>query len=270
MAGFLFLFSTFAPSYTMKKALFLFCFGIFSLVYPQDEQDEQVHGFVFNAATNKSMDNVHVVNLNQVVGTISNLDGSFAISARADDTLYFSFLGFKSIKVRVTNDMLRFRGTRIGMTELAYTLEEVIVRPYRLTGYLEIDARNIPVNTAQRYSISGLPKGYEAGSYNPGAISKILGALFNPADFLYNIFGKKPQQLRKLRKMKEDDEIRNLLASKFDRDMVTELLQVERADVDEILRNCNYSADFIRTANDLQILDAISNCYEEYRVLNPH
>lgn len=214
------------------------------------------------------MSNVHVVNLNQVIGTITDAKGQFEISAKANDTLYFSFLGFKSIKIKVTNDMLKYKGTRVGMTELAYTLEEVVVKPYRLTGYLDIDAKNIPVNKAQRYSISGLPTGYEAGSYNPGAISKILGAIFNPADFLHNIFGKKPKQLRKLRKMKKDDEIRNLLASKFDRDMLMQLLQVERVDIDEILRNCNYSASFIRTANDLQILDAISSCYEEYKVLN--
>ena len=50
--------------------------------------------------------------------------------------------------------------------------------------------------------------------------------------------------------------------------MLMQLLQVERVDINEILRNCNYSANFIRTANDLQILDAISSCYEEYKVLN--
>jgi len=68
--------------------------------------------------------------------------------------------------------------------------------------------------------------------------------------------------------MKEDDNIRNLLQSKFDRETLMAVLQLERVDVDEILNNCSYSEDFIRTANDLQILDAISECYEEYRVLN--
>jgi arsenate reductase-like glutaredoxin family protein len=73
--------------------------------------------------------------------------------------------------------------------------------------------------------------------------------------------------MRKLRQMKEDDEIRNLLQTKYDRETLQALLQVSRVDIDEILRNCNYSKDFISTANDLQILDAISGCYEEYKVL---
>ena len=43
---------------------------------------------------------------------------------------------------------------------------------------------------------------------------------------------------------------------------------MEKVDIEDILNNCNYSKSFIKTANDLQILDAISSCYEEYKVLN--
>ena len=165
--------------------------------------------------------------------------------------------------------MIKFGNAEFNMTELAFALEEIVVRPYQLTGYLDIDVRNAPVNTARRYSISGLPnRGYEAGNQNPSTISKALGSLFNPADFLNNIFGKNPNQMRKLKKMREDDEIKNLLATKFDRQVLIQLLGITRLDIDEILRNCSYSDAFMKEANDLQILEAISKCYEEYRILN--
>ena len=99
-------------------------------------------------------------------------------------------------------------------------------------------------------------------------VTKVLGAIFNPADFLYNIFGKKPKEMKKLRKMKKQDEIRSILASRFDREMLTALLQVDKVDLDLLISECNYSDDFIKTANDLQILDAISECYEEYKILS--
>jgi hypothetical protein len=223
---------------------------------------------VVNAQTDEPLESVHVVNLNQVIGTITNAEGEFTIRATVNDTLYFSYLGFKSQKIRVTNDMFRFRDTKIALTELAYALEEVIVRPYQLTGYLEIDVKNLPINTAYQYSISGLSKSYEAGNKNPSAVTKVLGAILNPADLLRNLFGKRPNQMRKLRLIKEDDEIRDLLASKFDRETLTELLQLEKVDIEDILSNCNFSKSFITTANDLQILDAMSSCYEEYKVLN--
>jgi hypothetical protein len=223
---------------------------------------------VVNAQTDRPLESVHVVNLNQVVGTITDQNGEFSIRAAVNDTLYFSYLGFKSQKIRVTNDMFRFENTQIALTELAYALEEVIVRPYQLTGYLEIDVKNLPINTGYQYSISGLPVSYEGGSKTPGAVTKVLGAIMNPADLLRNLFGRQPNQMRKLRKIKEDDRIRDLLASKFDRETLMELLQLEKVDIEDILTNCNYSDSFIKTANDLQILDALSSCYEEFKVLN--
>ena len=254
-------------NYFLPLLLIIVSFG-----YSQDNKNEeevkQLKAVVQNAQADQPMESVHVVNLNEVVGTITNEKGEFNIPAKVNDTLFITFLGFKSQKVRVTNDMFKFKDTKISLTELAYALEEVIVRPYSLTGYLEIDVKNLPLNNAFQYSISGLSVGYEAGSKNPSAVTKVLGAILNPADLLRNLFGKKPNQMRKLRQMKEDDQIRDLLASKFDRETLTELLQLEKVDIEDILNNCNYSKSFITTANDLQILDAISGCYEDYKVLN--
>lgn len=256
----------------MRRILpFLLLFVGFSLLAQENGQEMQPQEFtakVVNAQTDFPLESVHVINLNRVVGTITNDEGKFRITAAVNDTLYLTYLGFKPEKVRVTNDMLKIEDTKIALTELAFALEEVIVRPYQLTGYLEIDVKNLPVNNAYQYSISGLNKSYEGGSKSPSAVTKVLGAILNPADLLRNLFGKKPQQMRKLRKMKEDDNIRDLLASKFDRETLVQLLQLEKMDIQDILNNCNYSRSFIETANDLQILDAISNCYEEYKVLN--
>lgn len=254
----------------MRPFLLLACILFSSIGLSQDDETalQDFKAVVVNAQTEKTMESVHVINLNQVVGTITNEKGAFTITAAVNDTLYISFLGFKSQKIRVTNDMFKFENTEIALTELAYALEEVIVRPYQLTGYLAIDVKNLPVNDAFQYSISGLSVGYEAGNKSTSAVTKVLGAILNPADLLRNLFGKQPNQMKKLRKMKEDDQIRDLLASKFDREILMEMLQIEKVDIQDILNNCNYSKSFITTANDLQILDAISSCYEDFKVLN--
>ncbi|HLW30774.1 MAG TPA: carboxypeptidase-like regulatory domain-containing protein [Aequorivita sp.] len=251
----------------MKKLILLISLLLFT-AHSFAQEDHLIKGTVMNDADDKILENVNIVNLNQVIGTTTNAKGEFAIKAAVNDTLYFSYLGFKSLRVRVTNDWLKFGDIKVKMTELGIALEEVLVRPVQLTGYVEIDAKLIPVYDNYRYRIAGLGSGYEGGNLQPGAVSKMLSSIFNPADFLYNVFGKRPKQMRKLRQMKEDDEIRNLLQSKFDRETLMAVLQLERVDIDEILNKCNYSKDFIRTANDLQILDAISGCYEEYKILN--
>lgn len=252
----------------MKRIYLLLVFFTVSGILFSQEGNHLIKGTVLNDANDVPIENVHIVNMNQVVGAVSKEDGTFSIPARVNDTLYFTYLGFKSIRVRVTNDWFRFGDIKIKMTELGIALEEVVLKPVQLTGYLEIDARIIPIYDNYRYSISGLNTGYEGGQSQPGAVTRVLSSVFNPADFLYNVFGRRPQQMRKLRQMKADDNIRNLLQSKFDRETLMVVLQLERVDIDEILNNCNYSETFIRTASDLQILDAMSECYEEYRVLN--
>ena len=245
---------------------------ILFFVLPQQliaQQIEIVGGKIIDASNDKPMENVNIVNLNQVFGTATNQEGEFEIQARANDTLHLSFLGYKSIKVRVTNDWINFGNqTTIKLTELPLALEEVVVNKLKLAGYLEIDIKQIPIQKNVRYSISGLSSGYESSPRTPSMVTKVLGTIFNPADFLHNVFGKKPREMRKLRKMKQQAEIRNILASRFDREMLTALLKVDKIDLELLISECNYSDDFIRTANDLQILDAISECYEEYKILS--
>jgi hypothetical protein len=254
----------------MKKIFFtLLLLCATGLCFSQENQDpETISGTVLNASTDEILEGVNIINLNNVTGAITDAEGIFKIRAKVNDTLYFSFLGFKTLQVRVTNDWQKFGDVKVKMTEVGIALEEVVVKDVELTGYLEIDAKNVPVYKNVRYSISGLDSGYEAGNSQPGAINKVLNAVFNPADFLYKAFGKRPQQMKKMREMKDDDKIRELLLTKFDRETLAALLQVTTVDIDEILRRCDYSESFVKTANDLQILDAISSCYEEYKVLN--
>lgn len=250
------------------KNLVLFLFIAYSsILFSQETISQKISGIVVNDATSLRLWNINIININKVKGATTNSRGIFEIEATINDTLNISSIGFQAIKVRVTNDFIKDKNTKIKITPKSYALEEVVVRKYNLTGFLEIDAKLIPVREDYRYSISGLSSAYEAGNYAPGAFSKVLGSLFNPADLLYNFFGNKPKELRKLKEMKKDDTIRNLLASRFDRETIAVLLGVDKKEIAEILARCSYSEDFVKSANDMQIMDAISECYEEYKIL---
>ena len=252
----------------IRRHLFNFIFILSSFCFAQEITT--VKGAIINANNNTPLENVNIVNLSQVIGTSTNKKGEFSIDVKANDTLHFSYLGFKSLKIKVTNDWVKFgTATTIELTELALALEEVVVSQIKLTGYLEVDIKQVPINNNFRYSISGLRNiGYESAARPSSAVTQALNAIFNPLDFLHKVFGKEPNQLRKLRKMKKDEQIRDILSNRFDREMLMVLLQLEKADLELLISECNYSDEFIRKANDLQLLDAISECYEEYKVLN--
>tara|TARA_B100001179_G_scaffold158221_1_gene115703 strand:- start:2695 stop:3462 length:768 start_codon:yes stop_codon:yes gene_type:complete len=253
----------------MRKFLTLsFCL-ICTFIYSQDSKN-RVTGKVESESSKTSLQNVHVLNLSKVVGTITDEEGVFEINASVNDTLYFSYIGYKPLKIIVTNDLIKYEDNDLtfNLTELALALEEVIITPYRLTGYLEIDVKNAPINSSPRYRIIGLPNlGYEGGRRTRSGISKVLGAIFNPADFLNSLFKRNPKKMAKLRLIREDEEIKSLLSTKFDREVLVQLLGIPKIDINEILRNCSFSDTFIKEANDLQIMEAINECYDEYKLL---
>jgi len=253
----------------MRKFLTLsFCL-ICTFIYSQDSKN-RVTGKVESESSKTSLQNVHVLNLSKVVGTITDEEGVFEINASVNDTLYFSYIGYKPLKIIVTNDLIKYEDNDLtfNLTELALALEEVIITPYRLTGYLEIDVKNAPINSSPRYRIIGLPNlGYEGGRRTRSGISKVLGAIFNPADFLNSLFKRNPKKMAKLRLMREDEQIKILLSTKFDREVLVQLLGIPKIDINEILRNCSFSDTFIKEANDLQIMEAINECYDEYKLL---
>ena len=246
--------------------VFLFIFVSFNS-FSQTGISQKISGTVQNDNTLLPIANVNIVNLNKSRGTNTNEKGYFEIEASVNDTLHVSFIGFQSIKIRVTNDWIKNKTTKIKLTEKAIALEEINIMPYNLTGYLEVDSKLIPSRENYRYSISGLQQGYEAGEYSPNAFGRVMGSIFNPADMLYNFFGKKPKELKRLKDMKKDNSIRTLLESKYDREMISVLLGIDKKEISEIMERCNYSEAFVKSANDLQIMDAISGCYEEYKVL---
>lgn len=252
----------------MKYFVVFFFLILSSSASAQDiVSSQKVTGFIYNDNTKTPLINVNIININKVRGAQTDSKGYFEIEVHPNDTLHISFMGFQSLRVKVTNDWIKNKVAKIYLTEKAIALEEVIIRPFNLTGYLEVDSKTIPTKENYRYSISGLTHGYEAGEYSPDAFGKVLGSIFNPADMLYNVFGKKGNELKKLKEMKKDDTVRTLLESKFDRETIAVLLGIDKNEIPEILQRCNYSETFIQTANDLQIMDAISGCYEEYKIL---
>ena len=252
----------------MKYFVVSFFLILSSIAFAQATEPAQtVNGTIINDNTKFPIANVNIININKVRGTTTDDRGNFELAVSVNDTLHITCVGFQSLRIRVTNDWVRTKTTTIQLTEKAYALEEVIVGRYNLTGYLEIDSKLIPARENYRYSINGLSEGYETGDSSPGAFGKVMGSIFNPADKLYNFFGKKPNELKRLKEMKKDDTVRNLLETKFDRETISVLLGIDKKEIAEILERCSYSESFIKTANDLQILDAISGCYEEYKIL---
>ncbi len=209
----------------------------------------------------------HVLNLNSVVGTITNDKGFFELTAKANDTILISYLGFSSIKLKVTNDLLKGNELVIALYEKPEEIREVIIKSTKLIGVLEVDVKQVPKDRFTRIHINGLKQTYEVGRTIGKDFSSPIAALFQPVDFLYNLFGRKPKQLKKLQKLKKEDNLRKMLAGKFDREVMMEYLEMDKQELSKLLSDCHYSEYFIKKASDLQMIEAVLDCYENYKAL---
>lgn len=252
----------------MKKLLLLIIFVSFNIFSQSDSLTvKNLKGQIIHAETKKYLSAAHILNLNTVQGTITNDSGFFEIPTKANDTILVSYLGYESIKLKITNDLLKGNELEIALYEKSEKIREVVIRSTKLIGVLEIDVKQVPVDRFTRIKINGLPQTYEVGKPQKKNFSSPIAALFQPVDFLYNLFGKKPKQLKKLQKLKKEDNLRKMLAGKFDREVMMEYLDMDRQELSELLTDCNYSDYFIKKASDLQMIEAILDCYENHKAL---
>ena len=254
---------------TMQKILFgfLFVFTISCFSQTDSLKVSTLKGQIVHGVSKRSLSAAHILNLNTVVGTITNDKGFFELPTRANDTILVSYLGFASIKLKVTNDLLKGNELVIALYEKPEEVREVIIKSTKLIGVLEVDIKQVPKDKFTRIHINGLPQTYEVGKPREKDFSSPLAALFQPVDFLYSLFGKKPKQLKKLQKLKKQDDLRKMLAGKFDREVMMEYLEMDSQELNELLSDCNYSEYFIKKASDLQMIEAVLDCYENYKAL---
>ena len=105
------------------KIVVLFLF--FQTSYSQNTSSKIIHGQVVNDSTR--VENVVVFNINTEKGRIVNPDGSFEVLAKANDTLVFSSLSFKPVKIVLTQKQME-EPLLIVILEVFYNqLNEVVI-----------------------------------------------------------------------------------------------------------------------------------------------
>jgi hypothetical protein len=101
--------------------------------------------------------NVHILNLSANDATISDAQGYFAIPAKEGDTLLLSAIRYQRKTFRVDAEMLRATLLNIELEPFVNQLDEVVLFPYNLSGDLDKDLSNVPVEEEVTATSLGLP-----------------------------------------------------------------------------------------------------------------
>ena len=101
--------------------------------------------------------NVHIINLSSEQATITNEEGYFRLEAREGDTLLISAIRFQRKTLTVSRAMLEAAMLEIAMEPFVNQLDEVVLWPYNLSGDLDQDLSNLPVEEPVTATSLGLP-----------------------------------------------------------------------------------------------------------------
>lgn len=93
------------------------------------------------------VENITIENVTAKRLTTTDENGNFRLLAKEKDTLVFSGIAFKSSVLVVSHTYVNDDDLKIRLHVRVNELEELIVRPYTLTGNLETDTKNLKVKT---------------------------------------------------------------------------------------------------------------------------
>lgn len=131
--------------------------GLWGL-HAQDRPTKTLTGRVI--AGDKSVADVHVMNTTLSRATITNEQGQFELTAREYDTLFFSAIQFKRKAIVITPEIWEASWILVPLEEFVNELDEVVLRPYDLSGDLSRDMGTINTDDVVSATILGLPNPY--------------------------------------------------------------------------------------------------------------
>ncbi len=251
----------------MTPKLFFFILSLFIpfFLFSQEYSSDFFSGTLYSNKSQQPLPGANIINLHSMKGVSSNDTGIFSIQAKIGDTILINFLGYQSLQIPVTDKNLD-RHQIIYLIENPLELDEVIVSSKQLTGILRRDVDIIPIKKPIDISTKIRAMFGDPTPNRLTAINDMLKKIMNPVDLIYNLFSTRGRDLRRLKQIQKEEKVRNMLAERYDRELLSNLLNVEKKDVYLVLESCDYSERFLKNANDLQILEALLQCYNRYKM----
>jgi hypothetical protein len=133
----------------------LFFFLLLSSISLKAQSTNIIKGEV--VAKNKDVTGIVVQNSTSKKATITDVNGVFMIKVAVNDTLIFSAVQFKRKIVPVTPALYNANFISIPLEEFVNELKEVVVQPFNLSGNLNTDLGELPLEKDVSAEALGLP-----------------------------------------------------------------------------------------------------------------
>ena len=222
-----------------KKLLYCFILGLLSYTNHSAQGNRKVmHGKIVSDSL--SVARIHIINENTQRGTTTNAYGDFAIPAKVNDTLVFSALQYKIYRRIVSAEDLQKLQVLIELKPQVNELDEIIIKPISMAKQLNLPNADKKPLTKLEARLNGHTKA--------STPIVILGTLIGGAgglDNLYYVLSGKRKKDRKLKKLLDEDKMRNLdnitikqIKQYYKNDFFTQTVGIPIEEIDNFIDFC--------------------------------
>lgn len=222
-------------------------------------------------SSNNAVGNVHIINQNTKLGTVSNDNGEFEMMVSLNDILLFSSIEYERKEISITGNFLKYKKILVELIPSVNELNEVFIEG--LTGNLNYDITKVPNDTVRKHSFflkpgdlkKELPPDLHGAKKAPyvGFFPPIPGSVSIP-DFGYEA----EQRLK--REIARKKQFPSKIIKQFGLTYFTDKLLIPEEKIDHFLVYCedrNIVAEFYKNnlLEVIQILREESKSYHEIK-----
>ena len=246
-------------------------------------QAQEVERILINgqvtAPQGEDVEGINLYNISSQKGAVTDADGSFSLEVAAQDRILVSAIQFQSFKVIVDAGVIDTKRLRIYLNPAVNELEEVIVRPYDLSGNVIADVNRIKVSTVG----TGFDLSYENLEFNmdfrPDRQSRIQGnaaaealnqganqAGANLLGLVSVLFPQKKQSSKEVVATKEALTV--ALRQRFSNAYITETFQIEGSRVNDFIyfvEENGLKPELLKETNEIRLLEHLHQQSELYK-----
>jgi|TARA_B110000238_G_C16133685_1_gene442626 hypothetical protein len=224
----------------MKLLLTTTIFFYFTFTTLAQEELTSINGLV--TSNSLAIENVHIINLNNGFGEITDINGNFTIQIKKNDIIKISHIEYQSQKITISDEIIKV-GLVIKLKRAVNRLNDVIIKNNDLTGNIIIDFQNtINDNIAKKYnlieeiiSLTKLPSKYDDAI---NLESPYLDDV-NPIKIVFRIsIRDKENELR--RELREAKNIPRLIIYDLGKYFFINKLKIPEEKIHNFLTYCNY------------------------------
>ena len=243
---FTFVNSVFYKSFKVTIVLFLF---VHTIVFSQECKSIQIDGVVNDTFQKQAFYNLMLINQTSGKGIFGQPDGNFSLIANLNDSIVISVKGYiKRHFIVIPNSNCKME-IQFVLQPIVQNQKEVVVKPIKSIQQIKEERANL---IKKETKITSGTEVFES-----------------PITAIYERFSKKVKSKQKVAELTFIDDQRKVLKEILRTYVAYEIIELGNEEFDDFISFLNIDANFLRKANDIELVRFIKDKFDHYKSENP-